>query len=63
MHPNVLATDIATARYRDLLANAQRQRRAYSASRGPSVQMTVRAAARRVLQLRVIREISEPAAA
>ncbi|MDP9368367.1 MAG: hypothetical protein M3Q03_08845 [Chloroflexota bacterium] len=63
MYPNVLATDVATARYRDLLADAQRQRRAYLTSRGRSVEMTVRAAARRVLQLRVIREISEPAAA
>ncbi len=63
MHPNVLVIDVATARYRDLLADAQRERRAYLASRGRSAEMTVRAAARRVLQLRVIREISEPAAA
>ncbi len=63
MYPNVLAIDVATARYRDLLADAQRQRRAYLIGRGRSVQMTVRAAARRVLQLRMIREIAEPAVA
>ncbi len=63
MHPNLLFADIAAARNRDLLVEAKQHRRAGLGLHGRSVEATVRATARRIVQRWTIRGIPESAAA
>ncbi len=63
MYPTLLIADIAMARNRDLLAEAQQHRRSGLGRPSQSIQAVVRATSRRVGHIRTSRAVPESAAA